>query len=133
MAGCAPAGALLKGLQIRDIHGQAAVRQRAAGIRHMKIVAGNSNQTLAQATADYLDISLAQCAVRRFADQEIFVEIQENVRGADVFVIQSTCALAGKAMKVAHRSRAAARRIDDSGARVHSTADHGRKGGVYPA
>ncbi|MGH6924879.1 MAG: ribose-phosphate pyrophosphokinase [Propylenella sp.] len=56
----------------------------------MKIVAGNSNHALAQAIADYLDMELAQCAVRRFADQEIFVEIQENVRGEDVFVVQST-------------------------------------------
>ena len=56
----------------------------------MKIVAGNSNRLLAQAIATYLEIDLAQCAVRRFADQEIFVEIQENVRGEDVFVVQST-------------------------------------------
>ena len=56
----------------------------------MKLVAGNSNRTLAQAIANYLDIEPAQCAVRRFADQEIFVEIQENVRGEDVFVVQST-------------------------------------------
>ena len=56
----------------------------------MKLVAGNSNQTLARAIADYLQIELAQAAVRRFADQEIFVEIQENVRGEDVFVVQST-------------------------------------------
>jgi ribose-phosphate pyrophosphokinase len=56
----------------------------------MKIVAGNSNQTLARAIADYLKIDLARAAVRRFADQEIFVEIQENVRGEDVFVVQST-------------------------------------------
>ena len=56
----------------------------------MIIVAGNSNQRLAHAIADYLDIKLAQCSVRRFADQEIFIEIQENVRGEDVFVIQST-------------------------------------------
>ena len=56
----------------------------------MKIVAGNSNRVLAQAIAGYLDLELAQCAVRRFADQEIFVEIQENVRGEDVFVVQST-------------------------------------------
>ena len=56
----------------------------------MKIVAGNSNQTLARAIAQYLQIELAQAAVRRFADQEIFVEIQENVRGEDVFVVQST-------------------------------------------
>ncbi len=56
----------------------------------MKIVSGNSNHTLAQAIAGYLSLELAQCAVRRFADQEIFVEIQENVRGEDVFVVQST-------------------------------------------
>ncbi|MYZ48859.1 ribose-phosphate pyrophosphokinase [Propylenella binzhouense] len=56
----------------------------------MKIVAGNSNRQLAQAIAGYLDSELTQCAVRRFADQEIFVEIQENVRGEDVFVVQST-------------------------------------------
>ena len=56
----------------------------------MKIIAGNSNRTLAQAIAGYLGIELAQCAVRRFADQEIFVEIQENVRGEDVFIVQST-------------------------------------------
>jgi ribose-phosphate pyrophosphokinase len=56
----------------------------------MKLVAGNSNRPLAEAIAAYLEIPLAKCLVRRFADQEIFVEIQENVRGEDVFVIQST-------------------------------------------
>ncbi len=56
----------------------------------MKLVAGNSNRVLAEAIAAYLEIPLAKCLVRRFADQEIFVEIQENVRGEDVFVIQST-------------------------------------------
>lgn len=56
----------------------------------MKIVSGNSNHSLAQAIASYLSFDLAQCAVKRFADQEIFVEIQENVRGEDVFVVQST-------------------------------------------
>jgi ribose-phosphate pyrophosphokinase len=56
----------------------------------MKLVAGNSNRTLAASIADYLEVPLARCLVRRFADQEIFVEIQENVRGEDVFVIQST-------------------------------------------
>jgi ribose-phosphate pyrophosphokinase len=56
----------------------------------MKIVAGNSNETLARAIAQYLQIDPARAAVRRFADQEIFVEIQENVRGEDVFVVQST-------------------------------------------
>jgi ribose-phosphate pyrophosphokinase len=56
----------------------------------MKLVAGNSNRALAEGIAGYLESPLAKCSVRRFADQEIFVEIQENVRGEDVFVIQST-------------------------------------------
>ena len=56
----------------------------------MKLVAGNSNRVLAEAVASYLEIPLAKCLVKRFADQEIFVEIQENVRGEDVFIIQST-------------------------------------------
>jgi len=56
----------------------------------LKLVAGNSNRVLAEAIANYLEIPLAKCLVRRFADQEIFVEIQENVRGEDVFVLQST-------------------------------------------
>jgi ribose-phosphate pyrophosphokinase len=56
----------------------------------MKLVAGNSNRPLAEAIAAYLNIPLAKCSVRRFADMEIFVEILENVRGEDVFVIQST-------------------------------------------
>ncbi len=56
----------------------------------IKLVAGNSNPTLAGGIGDYLGIPLTKALVRRFADMEIFVEIQENVRGADVFVIQST-------------------------------------------
>ena len=56
----------------------------------IKLVAGNSNPALAQAIGDYLKTPLTKAVVRRFADMEIFVEIQENVRGADVFVIQST-------------------------------------------
>jgi ribose-phosphate pyrophosphokinase len=56
----------------------------------IKLVAGNSNRPLAEAIASYLDVPLTRCQVRRFADMEIFVEIQENVRGEDVFVIQST-------------------------------------------
>ena len=58
--------------------------------RAMKLVAGNSNRALSQAIADYLEQPLAKCLVRRFADQEIFVEVEENVRGEDVFAIQST-------------------------------------------
>ncbi len=56
----------------------------------MKLVAGNSNRPLAEAIAGYLKVPLAKTQVKRFADMEIFVEIQENVRGQDVFVIQST-------------------------------------------
>ncbi|KIZ43682.1 MULTISPECIES: ribose-phosphate pyrophosphokinase [Rhodopseudomonas] len=56
----------------------------------IKLVAGNSNPTLAQAIADWLEMPLTKASVRRFADMEIFVEILENVRGSDVFVIQST-------------------------------------------
>jgi ribose-phosphate pyrophosphokinase len=56
----------------------------------MKLVAGNSNRPLAEAIGDYLELPLTACSVRRFADMEIFVEIQENVRGQDLFVIQST-------------------------------------------
>jgi ribose-phosphate pyrophosphokinase len=56
----------------------------------MKLVAGNSNRPLAEAISAYLDLPLAKCQVRRFADMEVFVEIQENVRGEDVFIIQST-------------------------------------------
>ncbi|MDR3372268.1 MAG: ribose-phosphate pyrophosphokinase [Ancalomicrobiaceae bacterium] len=56
----------------------------------MKVVCGNSNRSLAQAICAYLEEPLTNCVVRRFADQEIFVEVQDNVRGEDVFVIQST-------------------------------------------
>ena len=56
----------------------------------MKLIAGNSNAPLAQAIADYCEIPLTKASVRRFADEEIFVEILENVRGEDMFVIQST-------------------------------------------
>ncbi len=56
----------------------------------MKIVAGNSNLPLANAISAKLGIALSKSIIRRFSDMEIFVEIQENVRGEDVFVIQST-------------------------------------------
>ena len=56
----------------------------------MKLITGNSNLPLARAIGDYLELPLTDALVRRFADEEIFVEIQENVRGEDVFVIQST-------------------------------------------
>ncbi|MCJ8324444.1 MAG: ribose-phosphate pyrophosphokinase [Rhizobiales bacterium] len=56
----------------------------------MKLVAGNSNSSLAQHISDHLDIPLVVCEVKRFADEEIYVEIKENVRGEDVYIIQST-------------------------------------------
>ncbi len=56
----------------------------------MKLFVGNSNRQLAEAIARYLERPLGLATVRRFADQEIFVEVQENVRGEDCFVIQST-------------------------------------------
>jgi ribose-phosphate pyrophosphokinase len=82
----------------------------------MKLVAGNSNRPLAEAIAAYLDIPLARCIVRRFADMEIFVEVQENVRGEDVFVLQSTSAPANDHLMellilIDALKRASARRI----------------------
>ena len=56
----------------------------------MKLVTGNSNLKLAKNISDYVGLGLSNCDVKRFADKEIFVEMQENVRGEDVFVIQST-------------------------------------------
>ncbi|MCY1671164.1 ribose-phosphate pyrophosphokinase [Novosphingobium sp. SL115] len=56
----------------------------------MKIMAGNSNLPLARAISAYLEMPLTDASVRRFADEEVFVEIHENVRGEDVFVVQST-------------------------------------------
>jgi ribose-phosphate pyrophosphokinase len=56
----------------------------------MKLLAGNSNRALAEAIGQHLKLPFTKAIVRRFADMEVFVEIQENVRGEDVFVIQST-------------------------------------------
>src|ERR1700733_4397220 len=56
----------------------------------IKLVAGNSNPVLAQEISSWLHLPLTKAIVRRFADMEIFVEILENVRGSDVFVVQST-------------------------------------------
>src|SRR5512145_2591714 len=88
--------------------------QRSGG--SMKLVAGNSNRPLAEAIAAYLKIPLAKCIVRRFADMEIFVEVQENVRGEDVFVLQSTSAPANDHLMellilIDALKRASARRI----------------------
>ena len=60
------------------------------GSNRMKIVACNSNRPLAEAVAKQLNLPLTKASVRRFADMEVFVEIHENIRGEDVFVIQST-------------------------------------------
>ena len=56
----------------------------------MKIIACNSNLPLAKAMGDYLGVPLTQAAIKRFSDNEIFVEVKENVRGEDVFLVQST-------------------------------------------
>ncbi len=58
--------------------------------KNMKLLAGNSNLPLAQEIAKYLGSSLVEAEIKRFADNEVFVEIKENVRGEDVFVVQST-------------------------------------------
>lgn len=57
----------------------------------MKLIAGNANPPLAQAISKYLEVPLTQASIRRFADMEVFVEIDENIRGEDVFVVQPTC------------------------------------------
>ena len=56
----------------------------------MKVLAGNSNRPLAEAIAAALNLPLAQASIRRFSDMEVFVEIDENMRGEDVFLVQST-------------------------------------------
>src|SRR5256884_5441451 len=82
----------------------------------MKIMSGNSNRPLADAICSYLNMAPAKAVVRRFADLEIFVEIQENVRGEDVFVIQSTSFPANDHLMelliiIAALSRASPRRV----------------------
>src|SRR6202167_1299695 len=56
----------------------------------MKLIAGNSNRPLAEAIAQNLGLTLTQASIRHFADMEVFVEILENVRGEDAFIIQPT-------------------------------------------
>ena len=60
------------------------------GSREMRLITGNSNPHLAEAIGQYLGLPFVKAAVRRFSDMEVFVEVQENVRGEDMFVIQST-------------------------------------------
>ena len=57
----------------------------------LKIISGNAHRTMAEEIAGHLDTSLTKADVRKFSDGEIFVEVKENVRGADVFVVQPTC------------------------------------------
>src|SRR3972149_9461413 len=56
----------------------------------LKLLTGTANRPLAEKIAEFLGLPLAACEVSRFSDGEIFVQINENVRGADVFIIQST-------------------------------------------
>jgi ribose-phosphate pyrophosphokinase len=70
-----------------NVRGEASMSAKHGSV---KLIAGNSNPTLAKAIADGLGMQLTKGVVRRFADMEIFVEIQENVRGSDAFILQST-------------------------------------------
>ena len=60
-------------------------------LENMKIFSGNANPDLTQSIASYLKMEVGKMEIRRFSDGEIFVEIEENVRGVDVFLVQSTC------------------------------------------
>ena len=57
----------------------------------MRVFTGNANPLLADAVCRHLNISLGRCVVGRFSDGEVMVELLENVRGRDIFVLQSTC------------------------------------------
>ncbi|MGA7278241.1 MAG: ribose-phosphate pyrophosphokinase [Desulfocapsaceae bacterium] len=57
----------------------------------MKIFSGNANYTLAQEIAEHLELTVSEAEVRKFSDGEIFIEIKENVRGTDSYIIQPTC------------------------------------------
>ena len=76
----------------------------------MKIMSGNSNLPLARAIAAYLELPLTDASVRRFADEEVFIEINENVRGEDVFIVQSTSFPANDKRREWLSGRAALRR-----------------------
>ncbi|MBW2473316.1 MAG: ribose-phosphate pyrophosphokinase [Deltaproteobacteria bacterium] len=60
-------------------------------LKELKVFTGNANPALAQEICDHLSVPLAKASVKSFSDGEIMVEIKENVRGRDVFVVQSTC------------------------------------------
>jgi ribose-phosphate pyrophosphokinase len=70
--------------------GQRAGNPKGKSGVEMKILTGNSNRPLAEAISAYLNLPLVNASIRRFSDMEVFVEIQENIRGEDVFVVQST-------------------------------------------
>ena len=70
--------------------GAANVHVTTGGQAPVKLISGNANLPLARAIADYCEVPLTDASVRRFADEEVFVEVHENVRGEDVFVIQPT-------------------------------------------
>jgi ribose-phosphate pyrophosphokinase len=84
---CFPSGLLLQ-FKEREAVGPGPGQRH--GWRQMKILTCNSNRPLAEAISAYLSLPLTRASVRRFSDMEVFVEIQENVRGEDVFVLQST-------------------------------------------
>jgi len=58
----------------------------------MRVFTGNANPGLADAVCRHLNISLGRCVVGRFSDGEVMIELLENVRGRDIFILQSTCA-----------------------------------------
>jgi ribose-phosphate pyrophosphokinase len=66
----------------------------------IKLVTGNANRPLAKKIANYLDVELTDCTVTRFSDGEVFVQINENIRGADLFIVQSTNAPAETLMEL---------------------------------
>ena len=59
--------------------------------RRVLVFSGRANQTLTGEICEYMDVSLGKTVIRDFSDKEIYVQIEENVRGGDVFVVQSTC------------------------------------------
>ncbi|WP_163339624.1 ribose-phosphate pyrophosphokinase [Desulfopila sp. IMCC35008] len=84
--------------------------------KDIKIVTGNAHPSMARDIAQHLGLSLTESDVRKFSDGEIFVEVKENVRGADVFVVQPTCSpvndhLMELVIMVDALRRASARRI----------------------
>src|ERR1700731_3368398 len=86
---------MTRGYSPRAVAGANGGCRRSAGelrqrVCQMKILTGNSNRPLAEAICAALNLPLTQASVRRFSDMEVFVEIHENIRGEDVFVIQST-------------------------------------------